>query len=101
MEPSAPTETTNGELSKTEQSALRAASEAFVLIRRLTSQPLSREGRQVIHDLADAFHNIPEYCAGSVDDRKETAFLLEAGISDAIEANKKHGLSSRHLPAKG
>lgn len=85
-------------LNETEQAALRAASEAFVLIRMLASRPMTSEAQQVIRDMADAFHNIPAHCAGQAEQRQANAFLMEAGIRDAIRAHNKHGLASSHLP---
>lgn len=91
---------TKSALNETEQSALRAASEAFVLIRMLASRPMSSEAQQIIRDMANAFHNIPAHCAGSVEQRQANAFLIEAGIRDAISAHNKHGLASSHLPTQ-
>lgn len=85
-------------LNETEQTALRAASEAFVLIRMLTARPMSPEGWKIIHDMANAFHNIPDYCAVPAQQRTANAFLLESGLRQAIDAYNKHGLASRHLP---
>lgn len=85
-------------LSETEQTALRAASEAFVLIRMLTARPMSTEAQQIIHDMANAFHNVPEHCAGGAAQRKANAFLIEAAVRDAAKAYNKHGLASKHLP---
>lgn len=90
---------TQTELSETEQSALRAASEAFVLIRMLASRPMTSDAQQIIRDMADAFHNIPAHCAGPAEQRQANAFLIEAGIRNAIRAHNKHGLASSHLPS--
>lgn len=85
-------------LNETEQTALRAASEAFVLIRMLTARPMSSEAWKVVHDVADAFHNVPEHCAAPAQQRAANAFLLESGLRRAIDAYNKHGLASRNLP---
>ncbi|MDQ1817789.1 hypothetical protein RBA41_31260 [Massilia sp. CCM 9210] len=85
-------------LNETEQTALRAASEAFVLIRMLTARPMSPEAQQIIHDMADAFHNVPEQCAGGAEQRKANAFLIQAAVRNGVKAYNKHGLASRHLP---
>jgi hypothetical protein len=87
-------------LNEAEQTALRAASEAFVLIRMLTARPMTPEAWQVVHDMANAFHNVPEYCAGPAQQRAANSFLLEAGLRQGIDAFDKHGLGSRHLPTR-
>ena len=87
-------------LDETEQTALSAASEAFVLIRMLTAGPMSPEAWKIVHDMADAFHNVPDYCAGPAQQRIANAFLLESGLRMAIDAYNKHGLASRHLPTQ-
>ncbi|NTB05884.1 hypothetical protein [Agrobacterium tumefaciens] len=85
-------------LDETEQIALRAASEAFVLIRLLTVRAMSPESWKIIHDVADAFHNVPDHCAAPAQQRTANAFLLESGLRRAIDAYNKHGLASQHLP---
>ncbi|MEM8515382.1 hypothetical protein RCH14_004743 [Massilia sp. MP_M2] len=87
-------------LNETERTALRAASEAFVLIRMLTARPMTPEAWKVIYDMADAFHNIPEYCAGPVQQRAASRFLLEAGLRQGVDAFDKHQLVSHHLPTQ-
>ncbi|GAB2880973.1 hypothetical protein GCM10027277_57570 [Pseudoduganella ginsengisoli] len=91
---------TSTALNETEKSALRAASEAFLLIRMLASRPMSGEAQQIIRDMADAFHNVPVHCAGSVEQRQANAFLIEDAIRDAIRAQNKYGLVSSHLPTQ-
>lgn len=80
-----------------ERSALRAASEALTLIRQLARGPITEESQAVIHDLAEAFHNIPEHFAGSGEQRSANAFLLKLGIEQAQIAYRHHGLKSQHL----
>jgi hypothetical protein len=87
-------------LNETERTALRAASEAFVLIRLLTSRPMTPDAWKAIHDMADAFHNVPEYCAGPAQQRAANSFLLEAGLRHGVDAFDKHGLASSHLPTQ-
>lgn len=85
------------ELKTHERDALKATSEALATIRSLASMPVTEESRQVILALAAAFHNIPEYSAGSGAQREANAFLLAAGVEQARQANKLHGLTSSHL----
>jgi hypothetical protein len=85
------------ELNKQEREALKATSEALVTIRSLASKPVTEESRQVILALAEAFHNIPDYAAGSGAQREANAFLLAAGVEQARQANKHHGLTSSCL----
>jgi len=87
-------------LNETERTALRAASEAFVLIRMLTAGPMTTEAWKVIYDMADAFHNVPDYCAMPAQQRVANSFLLEAGLRHSIDALDKHGLGSHHLPTR-
>jgi hypothetical protein len=81
-----------------ERNAHRAASEAFTLIRQLARGPITKESQTIIHDLADAFHNIPEFFAGPFEQRSANAFLLKSGIEQAQMAYRHHGLKSQHLP---
>lgn len=85
------------ELSKQESDALKATSEALVTIRALASKPVTEESRQIILALAEAFHNIPMHAAMPTAQREANAFLLAAGIEQARQANKRHGLNSNHL----
>jgi hypothetical protein len=87
-------------LNETERTALRAASEAFVLIRMLTARPMTPEALKAIHDMADAFHNVPDYCAMPAQQRAANSFLLEAGLRHGIDAFDKHGHGSCHLPTR-
>lgn len=86
-------------LTHEERTALRAATEALTTIRQLTSRgPVDDTTRAVIHDLADAFHNIPEHCAGEPEQRAANSFLLKSGIEQAQINYRHHGLKSRILP---
>lgn len=85
-------------LSLEERKALRAVSEALVIIRTLAQQPMTEAKQAAIHDLADAFHNIPDHLATIGQHREANAFLLDAGIERARTVYHQHGFRSQHLP---
>lgn len=84
-------------LNDRERLALQLTSEALTTIRRLATRPITREGQQAIHDLADAFHNIPALAAGGPESRDANRFLLDHTLADAPEVYRRHGLTSHHI----
>jgi hypothetical protein len=80
-------------LSKTEQIALHGASDALVLIRSLASAPITPESQKAIHDLADAFHNVPGHCAGQKQQREANTFLVDAALSNGAKTCLQHGFT--------
>lgn len=80
-------------LNEKERIALHGVSEALVLIRNLAAAPFSTESLKIIHDLADAFHNVPAHCAGPEQQRDANAFLIEAAMRNAAKTCLDHGFN--------
>lgn len=60
--------------------------------------PVDEKTRAIIYDLADAFHNIPELCAGQAEQRAANSSLLKSGIEQAQVTYRHYGMKSKHLP---
>lgn len=84
-------------MSAGERDALRAVSEALVIIRTLAQQPMTKAKQSAIHDLADAFHNIPAHLATFGQQRELNAFLLDAGVKRAQAVYHQYGFRSQYL----
>lgn len=83
--------------SSDERDALRAVSEALVIIRSLARQPITKAKQSAIHDLADAFHNVPAHLATFGQQRELNAFLLDAGVKRARAVYHQYGFRSQYL----
>lgn len=75
--------------------ALQFLADTLIRIRLLTrngEQPLSAEAQRTIHDLADAWHNVPRVVAeGSGLD-----FLINSGIQQATAVYQRVGWPSQY-----
>lgn len=77
------------EMNSLEQDALQQLGRTLLHIRMLARGPVTAETGQVIHDLADALHNVPGAIAGNDPSKDE---LLRAALSDAAGVYQKSNL---------
>ena len=72
-----------------EQEALQQLGRTLLHIRMLARGPLTAETGQIIHDLADALHNVPGAIVGTDPSKGE---LLRAALSDAAGVYQNAGM---------
>jgi len=77
-------------LTEQEHVALRFLAHSLIQIRLLTrdlKRPLTAEVQRAIHDLADAWHNVPAVVA----DRSDKSSLIDGGIQEASAVYAREG----------
>ncbi|HBO7954682.1 TPA: hypothetical protein ACKPYT_004655 [Pseudomonas aeruginosa] len=78
------------EMNSLEKDALQQLGRTLLHIRMLARGPVTPETGQVIHDLADALHNVPGAIVGTDPSKDE---LLRAALSDAAGVYQKAGMT--------